>query len=306
MFKRVGLFLMVNIAVMIIGSTVINFILSFFGMGPAQTAAGGLNYSSLMVICFLWGMIGSFISLSISRWIAKKMYSIEVLEVNGPHSQLVMKVHELARRAGLEVMPEVGIYQSHEVNAFATGPSRKKSLVAVSSGLLQQLNSDEVEGVLAHEIAHIANGDMVTMALVQGIVNAFVMFLARVATFAIDQAMRGNDDEKGGGLGFFAYFLLNNFFHIIFGMLTSPIVFAFSRWREYRADAGAAKIAGKEKMIAALEKLKTNLDALGSDKNIPQEAAMQTMQISSKGRMSAWFSTHPSLDDRIKRLQQMR
>lgn len=303
MFKRIFLFLAVNIAVMIVGSIVINLVLSFFNIGPAYSAQG-LNYTSLMVICFLWGMIGSFISLSISRWIAKRMFNIEILEATGRQSQLVLKVHEMARRAGLQVMPEVGIYQSPEVNAFATGPSRNRSLVAVSSGLMQQMDTDEVDGVLAHEIAHIANGDMVTMALVQGVVNAFVMFLARVATFAIDQAMRG-DDERGKGLGFFAHFMLNNLFHIIFGFLTSPIIYSFSRWREYRADYGGAKIAGKHKMIAALERLKSTVDALGTDKNIPHEAAVQTMQISAKSGLSKWFSTHPSLEDRISRLRSM-
>ena len=196
-------------------------------------------------------------------------------------------------------MPEVGIYNSPEVNAFATGPSKRNSLVAVSTGLLNGMSQDEVEGVLAHEVSHIANGDMVTMTLIQGVVNAFVMFFARIAAFAVSNFMRG-DDEEGEGLGWFAHMAVIFVFEIIFGLLGSIVVAFFSRYREYRADSGAARLAGREKMIAALQRLKnqTYMDKRGE--------SLATLKISNrKGGLAALISTHPSLDDRIKALQRV-
>lgn len=298
MFKRVGLFILVNICVMVVGSFMISLIMKVFGLGPSY-GPSGINYGSLMTICLVWGMAGSFVSLFISKWMAKSMYGVQILEAHGPYGALVQKVHMLAKRAGISKMPEVGVYDSPEANAFATGASKNNSLVAVSTGLMNQMNDDELEGVLAHEVAHVANGDMVTMALVQGVVNAFVMFFARIVTFAIDNFLRG-DDEEGGGLGFFASMFVNMALQVVFGILAAPIVMGFSRWREYRADAGSAQLAGKEKMIAALEALKRNYNQLGE-----AEGSVKAMQISSKESFMELFSSHPPLEKRIQALKRL-
>ncbi len=293
MFKRVSLFVLTNILVI----AMVTIITQVLGLEPYMTAYG-INYESLMIMCLIWGGAGSFISLLISKWMAKMAYGLEPAG-----SAIENKVHQLAKRAGLTKMPEVYIFQSDDVNAFATGPSRNNSLVAVSSGLLQQMNESEAEAVLAHEVSHIANGDMVTMALVQGVVNAFVMFLARVATFALEQAMRGDDDKRGGGLGFFGYMIAYQVFQMAFGLLTLPIVMWFSRWREYRADAGAASLVGPHKMVMALEALKRSYPQLAENKvESHQSQQFQAMQISSKSAMMELFSSHPSLDKRIKAL----
>jgi heat shock protein HtpX len=305
MIKRVGLFLMVNILVMVVASFAITFITGALGLGPAMSQ-NGINYASLMVICLVWGMVGSFISLFISKWLAKRAFGLEIVELNSRYSNTVQKVHHLAQSAGIEKMPEVGIYDSPEINAFATGATKNSSLVAVSTGLLNNLTEDEVEGVLGHEIAHIANGDMVTLALIQGIVNAFVMFFARIATMIVDNALRG-DNDNGRGLGFFAYFIIYNLFSFLFGILASPLVFWFSRWREFRADAGSAKLAGREKMINALEALKRTYQSLEpKGLKIPTDSNVRAMQISSKIKFGEIFSTHPTLDKRIAALREMR
>lgn len=286
------LFMLTNILVVV----TVSIITSFLGLNNYLTAAG-LNYSALMGFCLVWGFVGSGISLLISKWMAKKMMGVEIVDERGQYGDLVRRVHVLAKQAGLTKMPEVGVYQSPEVNAFATGPSKNNSLVAVSTGLLSQMNSNEVEGVLAHEVAHIANGDMVTMALVQGVVNAFVMFFARIASFALAQAMQGDRDDDRPVV---PNFLVTMVFEMVFGFLGMFVVTWFSRLREFRADAGAAKVAGKEKMIAALRRLQQKTGSLADD-----QAAFQTLKISSqkkKGIMS-YLSTHPSLEDRIAALE---
>ncbi len=295
--KRLGLFILTNILVI----AAVTLILQIFGIG-SYLSAQGIDYQSLLIICMVWGCAGSFISLLMSKWMAKTLMKLEVVTPTGPYSSLVLKVHEISRRAGLTTMPEVAIYHSPEVNAFATGPSKNNSLVAVSTGLLQRMNDQEAEGVLAHEVAHIANGDMVTMALVQGVVNAFVMFLARVAAFAIDQATRRDSDE-GGGLGMMAHFFIVQILQIVFGILAAPVVMGFSRWREYRADAGSAKLVGRDKMIAALENLKRNYEIQAQ---VKEEPAMAALKISSKGAWMEWFASHPPLDKRILALRQAR
>ncbi len=292
--KRVMLFILTNILVI----SAVTILLKVFGIESYLTAQG-MNYQSLLVICVVWGMAGSFISLLMSKWMAKRMMGLEIVSATGPYGSLVRKIHEISKKAGIETMPEVAIYNSPDVNAFATGPSKNNSLVAVSTGLLERMNEDETEGVLAHEVAHIANGDMVTMALIQGVVNAFVMFLARIAVFAIDQATR-RDNDDGRGLGFFAHFMLVQLFQMIFGLLAAPVVMGFSRWREFRADAGSAKLVGKDKMIAALENLKKNY---GLQEQIKEEPAMASMKISSKKTVMAWFSSHPPLEERIAALR---
>jgi heat shock protein HtpX len=287
--KRIVLFLTVNILVV----ATISIIMSMLGIGSYITSAG-LQYGPLLAFCFLWGMIGSFISLMLSKVMAKWMMGVQLVTLEGPHRDLVDTVHRLARRAGLTEMPEVGIYQSPVLNAFATGPSRNNSLVAVSSGLLATMNQAEVEGVLAHEISHIANGDMVTMTLVQGVVNAFVMFFSRIAAFAITQAMKNDKDDRPSP---FVHMMLVMVLDIVFGILAAPIVAWFSRLREYRADKGGADLAGKEKMIAALEALTRAYPQLETAKDSNEN--FRSMQISSKDGMMRLFSTHPPLAERI-------
>ena len=291
---RIGLFIITNLLVVFM----VNIVLSVFNVQPYLEGAG-LNYQSLLIFCLIWGSVGSFISLMMSKFMAKMAMRVKIVEENGPHADLVRSVHRLAKKANITKMPEVGIYDSPEINAFATGPSRNNALVAVSSGLLQQLNDDEVEGVLAHEIAHVANGDMITMTLVQGIVNAFVMFFSRVVAFAIDNAMR--DEEGRGGLGFFARIAVTIVLDIVFGIAASPVVAWFSRWREYRADAGGAQLAGKHKMISALQALQRTIEMADTEDT---DKAFASMKISSNKNLAFLFSSHPPLDARIKALQQ--
>lgn len=294
--KRIILFLAVNILVV----ATISILMSVLGIGSYMTSAG-LAYGPLLAFCFIWGMVGSLISLLLSKKMAKWMMGVQLITLEGPHRNIVDAVHRLSRRAGLSTMPDVGIYQSETLNAFATGPSRNNSLVAVSSGLLASMDEKEVEGVLAHEIAHIANGDMVTMALVQGVVNAFVMFFSRVVAFAISQSMKSSDDRDDRPNPFIQMMLVF-VLDIIFGLLAAPIVAWFSRYREYRADKGGADLAGKEKMIAALTALSRSypqLEAAAENGN----ANFKSMQISSKDSFLRLFSTHPPLTERILALQ---
>ena len=288
MFKRVSLFLLTNILVI----ALVTFILGLTGLGSTYRG----DYVGLGLICLIWGSAGSFISLMISKWMAKRTMGLEPVDEHGPYAYLNEMVRQFAQRERIAV-PEVYIYPSDELNAFATGPSRNNSLVAVSAGLLRDFDRDEVEGVIAHEVSHIANGDMVTMAIIQGVINAFVMFLARVVAIAIDNALRS--DDEGEGLGGFAYYVLVILLQIVFGLLTAPVVAAFSRSREFRADAGGAKLAGREKMIAALSALQEHMSVDRLDHDQP---ALKTMKISGKGFI-ALLSTHPPLEKRIEALR---
>lgn len=293
MFKRIFLFVLTNILVMIS----VSIILSVLGVGNYLTASG-INYSSLMVFCLIWGFVGSGISLLMSKFMAKTMMGVEIVDDRGQYGDLVRKVHQMARSAGIEKMPEVGVYQSREVNAFATGPSKNNALVAVSSGLLSQMNSEEVEGVLAHEVAHVANGDMVTMALIQGVVNAFVMFFARIAAFALQNAMSGDrDDDRPANSGW-AYHLSVMVFEIAFSFLGMFVIAYFSRLREFRADKGGAQYAGKHKMVSALKRLQQKIEMVDDS-----QPALATLKISSKKGLMNFLSTHPSLEDRIAALE---
>jgi heat shock protein HtpX len=294
--KRVGLFVLLNLVIMIS----ISVLTRVLGLDHYLTAKG-LNLGSLAIFCLLWGMGGAFISLALSRVMAKWMMSVKVIPENTHDQRLIelkMTVHNLAKQAGLTTMPEVGIYESPEMNAFATGPTKSRSLVAVSTGLLYSMNQREVRGVLAHEVAHIANGDMVTMTLLQGVVNAFVMFLARIIAYGASQFFRSDEDEAPS-MGIF--FVVQIVLEIMFMILGSILIARFSRWREYRADAGAARLGGRENMIAALEALKRNVQL----PEAPTSPAMKTMQIEG-GRGSGLmrlFSSHPTLEDRIARLR---
>ena len=290
-FKRIFLFMVVNLLVIV----TITIVTTLLGV-PGYMSAQGLNYTTLLVFCVAWGMGGAFISLALSRMMAKWMLGVQVIDANVGDAalrDLVARVHRLARAAGIDRMPEVGIYQSAEVNAFATGPTKNRSLVAVSSGLLGSMSSDQVDGVLGHEIAHVANGDMVTMTLVQGIVNAFVMFFALVVAFFVSTMVREQ-------LAWIVRFVVTIALEIAFSFLGMLVVAAFSRWREYRADAGGARLAGREKMIGALRALQ------GLSNRIDPNAApaLQSLKISSKpAGLMALFATHPPLAERIRRLE---
>jgi heat shock protein HtpX len=297
--KRIFLFLAVNILVVL----TLSFILNLLGIRPYLTAYG-LDLRSLMIFCLIWGMGGAFISLSLSRVMAKWMMGVRVVDPNtkDPELQkLLQTIRTLSNRAGLPAMPEVGVYESPEFNAFATGPTRRRSLVAVSSGLLNRMPQDELEGVLAHEISHIANGDMVTMTLLQGVVNAFVMFLARVLAYVVSGLGNKNRSESSGG-SYITYMLLVFAFEVVFMILGSLVIAAYSRRREYRADYGGARLSGKEKMISALEFLKKGQQI--EDKRT-HKPAFDSMKISGgkKSGLVALFSTHPPLDERIARLR---
>lgn len=301
--KRFFLFAAVNILVVV----TISITLSLLGVRPYLNQYG-LDYEQLAIFCLVWGMGGSFISLGLSRIMAKMMMGVQVVDPNtrDPELQeLVQMVHHLSRSAGLPKMPEVGIYDSPELNAFATGPSKSRALVAVSTGLVSRMNRDELEGVVAHEVSHIANGDMVTMTLIQGVINAFVMFLSRILAFAVSQALRNRDsDERSSSPGILNYILVF-VFEIFFSILGSIVVAWFSRHREYRADAGGARLAGRDKMIAALAALKRAFESPIGDNAQPAPAAFQAFQISaSKGKgFRELFSSHPPLDQRIAALE---
>ena len=295
--KRIALFLIVNLLVVL----TISVLLNVLGVRPYLTA-NGLDYDSLAAFCLIYGMAGALISLALSRVMAKWMMGVHVVDARTQDAELawlVETVHSLARAAHLPKMPEVGVYDSPEVNAFATGPTKARALVAVSTGLLDKMNKEEVEGVLGHEIAHVANGDMVTMTLIQGVVNAFVMFLSRVAAWALAQALRSKDDRDSAPVGG-VYYVAQFVFEILFMFLGMMVVAGFSRWREFRADAGGARLAGRDSMIRALQKLQRTFEFV----DVNAQPAVQTMKISGRGTgLLRLFSTHPPLELRIQRLQ---
>ena len=288
--KRISLFLVVNILVMI----TISFVLNIFGVRP-YLDANNIDYQSLMIFCLAWGMGGAFISLGLSRIMAKMMMRVKVINpstATGPQKEIVDMVHRFAKTSGITTMPEVGIYDSPEINAFATGPTKNRSLVAVSTGLLNRMDRDQVEGVIAHEMAHISNGDMVTMTLIQGIINAFVMFIARIIAFAVSQ----NAKEESRPMIRFAVTMV---LEIVLSILGAIVVSYFSRLREFRADAGGARFAGREKMISALKGLQGTLGRIDNE-----QPAYATLKISGKpGGLMALLSTHPPLEERIRRLE---
>jgi heat shock protein HtpX len=296
--RRIFFFLALNFTIVI----TLSLLLNVLGVRPYLTAQG-LDYTSLMAFCLVWGMGGAFISLGLSRIMAKMMMGVKIIPADARDSQLQWlreTVHNLARGAKLPAMPEVGIYDSPEVNAFATGPMKSRSLVAVSTGLLDRMTKEEAEGVLGHEVAHIANGDMVTMTLIQGVVNAFVMFLARVIAFAVAQAVARNRDGEEGGISHGLYWITSFVLEIVFMILGSLVVAWFSRLREYRADKGGAQLAGTDRMIKALQKLQRTFEFV--DPNA--QPAVQSMKISTKAHgLFRLFSTHPPLEDRIARLE---
>jgi heat shock protein HtpX len=291
--KRVFLFLLTNLAVLVVASIV----LRLLGVEGYLTQRGvGVDMRSLLIFCAVFGMTGSVISLLLSKPMAMRAVGAQVIkEPRGAAEQwLVETVRRQAQAAGIG-MPDVAVYEDPTPNAFATGARKNSALVAVSTGLLQRMKQDEVEAVLGHEVSHVANGDMVTLALIQGVVNTFVMFAARVVGGFVDRAIFRNEDDRGPGIGYFVSVVV---LEIVFGILASAIVMWFSRQREFRADAGGARLAGRESMIGALQRL-----AAASGQPLPGQ--LQAFGIQS-GQITGWrrlFMSHPPIEERIARLR---
>jgi len=292
--KRVLLFVATNIAVLLVLSISASILLNVLGV---QQMPGGLNLQALLIFAAVIGFGGSFISLAMSKWMAKRMTGATVIEQprNSAEQWLVDTVRHHARQAGIG-MPEVAIYDAPDVNAFATGMSRDHALVAVSTGLLHAMDKDEAEAVLGHEVTHVANGDMVTLALIQGVLNTFVIVLSRIVGYFVDRVLLKNDRDSVG-IGFFVSTIVAQ---IVLGILASMIVMWFSRRREFRADAGGAKLAGREKMIAALERLK----AMHEPAQLPNQLAAFGISGRRDGGFMRLFMSHPPLDERIAALKQ--
>ena len=289
---RIILFLATNIAVLVLVSIVFNVL----GLGGILAENGvDLNLGALLVMCAVFGFGGSLISLFLSKWMAKRGTGTRIIEqpANRDEQWLVSTVQELAREAGIG-MPEVGIFPSQASNAFATGWNRNSALVAVSEGLLQRFSREEARAVMAHEIGHVANGDMVTLTLIQGVVNTFVMFLARIIGHAVDRIVFKN--ERGYGSGSFAVTMVAQ---LVLGILASMIVFWFSRWREYRADAASASLTSNVDMIAALQRLRQEQ---GLPQDLPGELTAFGISEQLKQGIGSLFSSHPPLEDRIRAL----
>ena len=284
---RIFLLIATNLAILLVASIVMSL------LGVNTSTMGGL-----LVFAAIFGFGGSFLSLAMSKWMAKKSMGCQVITQPRDSSEqwLLETVGRQSAQAGIK-MPEVAIYDSPELNAFATGPSKDNSLIAVSTGLLYGMSQDEVEAVLAHEVSHVANGDMVTLTLIQGVVNTFVIFAARVVAGIINNFVSSNDEE-GEGLGMFAYMGVVFVLDMLFGILASMIVAYFSRIREFRADEGGARLAGKEKMIAALERLRSGPEA-GA-----MPASMSAFGINGKRSIAELMMSHPPLEKRINALRQ--
>lgn len=284
--KRIGIFLLTNLLVM----AAISIIISLLGLRME-------GMWGLLVLCAMFGMGGSLISLMLSKSLAKWGYKVKLVQpgtANPKAAFLLSAIENMAAQRGIKT-PEFGIYQSRDANAFATGPSQNRALIAFSSGILDRLSEDELAAVAAHELSHITNGDMVTMTLLMGVVNTFVMFFARIITFAIDNAMR---DNRGGGLGYFGYVIVVTLLQNGLMLLAYIPISAYSRWREFRADAGAAKLTGPVYMIGALQKIS---QAYAPEKRSDSYAMAK---INNQRKVSL-FATHPSLEARIAKLQEM-
>lgn len=299
--KRIFLFMLVNFLVV----SVISFILYALNVQPFLLRQG-VNIPDLAMFCLLWGMGGAFISLALSRVMAKWMMGVEIIDLRTQDASLhslVASVHAMSKKAGLPEMPEVGIYRSPEINAFATGPSRSRALIAVSTGLLNRMNKEEIEGVVGHEITHIANGDMVTMTLLQGVINAFVMFLARIIALVMTRESTKKNQVSSKASSPLMYQIIVYGLEMAFMILGSLVIARFSRFREFRADTGGARLAGKANMISALHALKRNLEKQDLRASQP---SFQVLKISSATTgIASLFATHPPLDQRIARLQSL-
>jgi len=296
--KRITLFILVNVLIV----ATISIVTHFLGLSHYLTK-NGINFEMLIGFCLLWGFGGAFFSLLISKKIAYWLMGVQkkdsklVQSYHAKYSWIESRLIEYSRKAGLEVVPDLGIYQSDDINAFATGPSKSNSLVAFSTGLLNNMSDDEIEGVLAHEVAHISNGDMVTMTLVQGVVNSFVMFIARIISWFISQSV---EEERRPMVQFISTIVLE----ILFGILGIITIAYFSRIREFKADFDGAKIAGHSKMINALKALKSKIENVSDNQENTKdfEPALASLKINNKKNFFKLFSTHPPLDERIKQL----
>jgi len=289
--KRIMLFILTNLAIMV----VLGIIVSVLGVNRF-IGANGIDMASLLVFAAVFGMGGSFISLAMSKWVAKMSTGAQVIEQprNGTEQWLLQTVRRQAEQAGIR-MPEVAIYDSPEINAFATGPSRNNSLVAVSTGLLQGMEQGEVEAVLAHEVSHVANGDMVTMALLQGVLNTFVIVIAKVVGYFVDRFFQGNEEYTGPGIG---YWVTSIIAEIVLGILASFVVMWYSRQREFRADEGGARLSSRSKMVAALERLQM----MHEPSQLPDQMAAFGISGGGSG-LAKLFMSHPPLEERIAALR---
>jgi heat shock protein HtpX len=292
MFKRVALLVATNLAVMVLLGLVLSVLQAYFGVRLGQNG-------QLLLMAALFGFGGAFISLAISKWSAKRLTGMQLIDPANPGGDaqrwILGVVQRQAQAAGIK-MPEVGIYEGPEINAFATGPSRNNSLVAVSTGLLRAMSRDEAEAVIGHEITHVANGDMVTMTLIQGVVNTFVIYLSRVVGRMLDAALSGNRESSGPGMFYYVSVMVLD---LVFGLIAQVVVMWFSRWREFRADAGGARLAGRDKMIHALE-------ALGrthGENTLPKQIAAFGISGAVAHGLQGLFRSHPPLEQRIQRLK---
>ncbi|XSG84444.1 MAG: protease HtpX [Methylohalobius sp. ZOD2] len=299
--RRILLFAATNAAILLM----ISIVFQWLGLGTFLDRQGvHLNLNALLIISAVIGMSGSFISLVISKWMAKTSMGVHLID--RPHNQteawLLSTVEHLARQAGIG-MPEVGIFQSPQPNAFATGMEKNHALVAVSTGLLQSMNAEEIEAVLGHEISHVANGDMVTLTLIQGVVNTFVYFFATIIGHVVDRTLFQSQDEEGGGyVGYGpAYYITQLVAQMVLGILASMVVMWFSRWREFRADAGGARLAGRDKMIAALQALSRDAEP----RDLQGEFAAFGISGSIGQGLMRLFMSHPPLEERIAALQKV-
>ncbi|NMQ20323.1 protease HtpX [Candidatus Competibacter phosphatis] len=291
--KRIVLFVATNLGVVLL----LGVIARLLGVDRFLYQSG-LNLTSLLIFAAIFGMGGSLISLLMSKWIAKMSVGAQVIEQPRTQTEqwLVETVHRQAQQVGIG-MPEVAIYDSPEPNAFATGANRNAALVAVSTGLLEQMTAEEAEAVLGHEVSHVANGDMVTLALIQGVLNTFVIALSRVVGYLVDQALSSRDQEyRGPGIG---YWITSMVMEVVFGLLASLVVMWFSRWREFHADAGGAELAGRGKMIAALERLRQ----LSEPSQLPSQMAAFGINGGLGDGLRKLFMTHPPLEERIEALR---
>lgn len=288
---RIILFLATNLAVVLVASIT----LSLLGVGSYHTQGGGLAMGNLLAFCLVFGMVGSFVSLFLSKWMAKRSMNVQIIDQphNAGEQWLVSTVQELANKAGIG-MPEVGIFPSASPNAFATGWNKNNALVAVSTGLLQRMDKEQVKAVLGHEIGHVANGDMITLTLIQGVVNAFVMFFARIIGNFVDKAVFKNEDGPG-----IAFYVTTMIAEVVLGILASTIVAWFSRRREFRADQAGAELVSPAAMVSALAALQQTYEQ-------PSElnGELVAFGIGGEGKFSALFSTHPPLEVRINALRE--
>ena len=292
MFKRITLFIITNLAIVFVLTAVVNLL----GVGPMLNQQG-INMTSLVVFAAVFGFGGSLISLAISKWTAKRMTGARVIV--SPSSEVEAWLVEVVRRQALKAnidMPEVAIYDAPDANAFATGMNRNNALVAVSTGLLRVMDRNEAEAVLAHEVSHVANGDMITLALIQGVVNTFVIVASRLVGYFVDRVILKSEREHGPG-----FFITSMIAQMVFGLIASMIVCWFSRQREFKADAGSAALAGRDKMVAALERLRMT----AGQPHLPDQMAAFGISGTAGNGLKRLFMTHPPLEERIEALRRM-